>query len=180
MKKHNMHQKIVGSLSGVLFLIFFFSSFQKIINGNSPLLKAVSFITLFCAALSFLLYSMNNVKKAALSGIISSLGCVTILIVSGLELKQYPLWALVLLICSIGLSIGGYLPLIPPFVRCAHSSKISHFRNSNITGDTYEQKETCRFKVLDNDPRYIICLNCGHENFCSYKFCQNCNKEFIT
>ena len=102
------------------------------------------------------------------------------LILSKAGPNPFDVYTIIMLVCSIALSIGGFLPSYSSIVRLSGISHLMHFKNSNITGDIYQSDNKSCFKVLDNDPRYIVCLNCGHENFCSYKFCQKCNTEFVT
>ena len=135
---------------------------------------------LFRSAISLILYIFNKTQKGAIFGIISFVCLLATLILSEAGPNQFNICTIILLVCAVGLCIGGFLPSFSSIVGLFGASHRMHFKNSNITGDIYQSGNKCSFKILDNDPRYIICLNCGHENFCSYKFCQKCNKEFVT
>ncbi|MGA1825966.1 MAG: hypothetical protein ACMUIP_15020 [bacterium] len=180
MKEQNIHQRIVGSLSGILLFIIFFSSPEKFIAHTLSLVAAITIGGFLFAAISLILYICNRNQKGALFGTISFVCVLAALILSRTVPNQFDIYTIIMLVCLVGLSIGGFLPSFSSLVHLSGVSHFMHFKNSNITGDTYQSDNKCFFKVLDNDPRYIICLNCGHENFCSYKFCQKCNKEFVT
>jgi len=180
-------QQLVGSVSGTLFFIIIFSRIialmftgQCIILDNLLLYTTFGLLTLIGAAISLAFYLMNKVQKGALFGIISFLCLLITYILLKVELNQFNIIYILLLFCTSGLGIGGFLPSFPSStIPSAHSTNINHIKHSNITGEIYESSDTSHFKIADNDPRYIVCLHCGHENFCNYKFCQNCRREFI-
>ncbi|MHB2156406.1 hypothetical protein ACX8XN_18695 [Calditrichota bacterium GD2] len=39
--------------------------------------------------------------------------------------------------------------------------------------------KTARFKLSNADPEYIVCQNCGQDNFNTYKYCQKCGALFV-